>query len=89
LHRRTAAAAEAPVLKRVLETGALRVGLSGSQPPMNAKSRTGEIKFVEKPFPELLGALNRGEVDIVMSAMAITAERSVDVSFVGPCMISG
>ncbi|HSF14790.1 MAG TPA: transporter substrate-binding domain-containing protein [Vicinamibacteria bacterium] len=102
------AAAEAPVLKRVLETGELRVGLSGSQPPMNAKSRTGEIiglepelatmlagafgvepKFVEKPFPELLDALNRGEVDIVMSSMAITAERSVDVSFVGPYMISG
>lgn len=102
------AAAEAPVLKRILESGALRVGLSGNQPPMNAKSRTGEIigleaelammlagafgvepKFVQKPFPELLGALKQGEVDIVMSSMAITAERSLDVSFVGPYMISG
>ena len=48
-----------------------------------------EVKFVEKPFPQLLGALESGEVDIVMSSMAITAERSLDVSFVGPYMISG
>lgn len=101
-------AAEAPVLKRVLDSGELRVGLSANQPPMNAKSRTGEIiglepelaqmlagafgvdvRFVEKPFPQLLGALRDGEVDVVMSSMAITAERSVEVSFVGPYMISG
>ena len=102
------AAAEAPVLTRVLESGELRVGLSGSQPPMNAKSRTGEIigleadlarmlagafgvevQFVEIPFPGLLDALQAGDVDIVMSSMAITAERSLETSFVGPYMISG
>lgn len=102
------ALAEAPVLERVLKSGQLRVGLSAAQPPMNAKSRTGdviglevdlaemfagafgvEVKFIEKPFPELLDALQSGEVDIVMSSMAITAARSVKVSFVGPYMLSG
>ncbi len=102
------AAAEAPVLTRVLESGELRVGLSGNQPPMNAKSRTGEIigleadlarmlagafgvevRFVETPFPDLLDALHAGEVDIVMSSMAITAERSLETAFAGPYMISG
>jgi ABC-type amino acid transport substrate-binding protein len=101
-------AAEAPVLERIVKSGELRVGLSGSQPPYNAKSRTGELigldvdlakmlagafgveaKFVIKPFPELLGALKASEVDIVMSGMAITAERSVDVTFVGPYLLTG
>jgi polar amino acid transport system substrate-binding protein len=34
-------ATEAPVLKRVLESGQLRVGMTGDQPPMNVRSRTG------------------------------------------------
>lgn len=48
------AAAEAPVLKRVLKTGEPRVGLSGAQPPMNAKSRTGEIIGLEPELATLL-----------------------------------
>lgn len=104
----TVQAAEAPVLERILKSGELRVGLTGNQPPYNAKSRTGELigldvelakmlagafgveaKFVTKPFPELLTALKASEVDIVMSGMAITAERSVDVTFVGPYLLTG
>jgi polar amino acid transport system substrate-binding protein len=84
------------------------VGLSGNQPPYNAKSRGGElmglevdlakllggalgveVKFVTKPFPELLPALKASEVDVVMSGMSITAERSLDVAFVGPYLLSG
>ena len=99
---------EAQVLERVIKSGELRVGMTGNQPPYNAKSRTGELigldvelakmlagafgveaKFVVKPFSELLGALKASEVDIVMSGMAITAERSVDVTFVGPYLLTG
>jgi polar amino acid transport system substrate-binding protein len=102
------AAAEAPVLKRILDSGELRVGLSGNQPPYNAKSRTGELMglevdlanmlagafgvkatFVAKPFPELMAALAASEVDVVMSGMAITPERSLEAAFVGPYLISG
>jgi len=100
--------AQAQVLERVLESGELRVGVSGNQPPFNVKNRSGELigleidlakmlagafgveaKFVVKPFGGLLAAMDGGEVDIVMSGMAITAERSVNYEFVGPYMLSG
>lgn len=48
-----------------------------------------KLQIVVKPFPDLLPALEAGEVDIVMSGMTITAERSAKVSFVGPYMVSG
>jgi len=101
-------AGDSPVLERIVKNGELRVGLSGSQPPLNATSRAGELmglevdlanllgnalgvntKFVKKPFPELLSGLKAGEVDVVISGMAITAQRSIDTAFVGPYMISG
>ena len=103
-----AAAAESPILQRIVETGKLRIGMSGGQAPLNAISRSGdfiglevdlakliadalgvEVEFVRKPFPELLPALKASEIDIVMSGMAITAERSLEAVFVGPYMMSG
>ena len=48
-----------------------------------------EAQIVEKPFADLIPALERGEVDIVLSGMSITAERSAAVSFVGPYVMSG
>ena len=103
-----AQAADAPVLERIVQSGELRVGLSGDQPPFNAKDRDGhliglevdlanllagalrvEAKFVTRPFPQLLDALSAGEVDVIMSGMAITAPRSLKATFVGPYMLSG
>lgn len=103
-----ASAAESPVLDRIVGTGVLRVGLSGDQPPFNAKTRSGELiglevdlanllagafgvelKLVQNDFPELLGALEAKEVDIVLSGMAITAERTQNFTFVGPYVLSG
>ena len=100
--------ADAPVLKRVLESGQLRVGMSGNQPPMNVKSRTGafigldvdlakmiseamgvKLTMVPTPFPQLLDALKSGQVDMVMSNMSITPQRTVDITFIGPYMLSG
>jgi polar amino acid transport system substrate-binding protein len=48
-----------------------------------------KLKFVEKPFSELLPALGKGEVDIIMSGMTITPERNLTFTFVGPYMVSG
>jgi len=48
-----------------------------------------ELQIVEKPFADLLPALESGEVDMVLSGMTITADRSRSVSFVGPYVISG
>jgi len=41
------------------------------------------------PFTDLLPALQRGEVDVVISNMTITQKRNMKVAFVGPYMKSG
>ncbi len=38
-----ALASDSPVLDRVIESKTLRVGMSGNQPPMNTKSRSGQL----------------------------------------------
>ena len=48
-----------------------------------------ELQIVQKPFADLIPALENGEVDLVLSGMTITAERSRSVSFVGPYVMSG
>ena len=97
-----------PSIDRIVNNGVLKVGLSGNQAPMNAKTRSGQlvglevdlanilasamevkVEFVVRPFPQLLPALQNGEVDIVMSGMTITARRTADFAFVGPYMLSG
>jgi ABC-type amino acid transport substrate-binding protein len=97
-----------PGLARMAETGALRVGMSGEQPPLTMTARGGELlgldvalaqvlsqvagvelQLVQMPFGELLGALEAGELDLVMSGMTITPERSRRVTFIGPYFTSG
>jgi ABC-type amino acid transport substrate-binding protein len=106
----TAAAEEhaAGGLARIVSSGTLRVGMSGSQPPLNFKNKSGDIvglevdtaralaglmgaklQIVEKPFAELLDALAAGQVDVVMSGMTTTPERSLRAAFVGPYYLSG
>jgi len=96
------------VIKRVVDSGELRVGMSGNQPPFVVKSKDGnligyevdlanmlaeamgaEAKIVEKPFGQLLTALEKGEVDVVMSGMTMTPARNARVAFVGPYIVSG
>jgi polar amino acid transport system substrate-binding protein len=48
-----------------------------------------ELKLIEKPFAELLPALEAGEVDAVMSGMTMTPARNMRAAFVGPYMVSG
>ena len=95
-------------LDHILESRELRVGLSGSQPPLNMRDRNGQIiglevelmqaladsmaldlRLVTMPFADLLPALERGDVDLVISGMTITPERNAKVAFVGPYMVSG
>jgi len=102
------AAENSPVLSRIVTSGELRVGMSGTQPPFSVKSKSGELigydvdlanllaaamdvelKIVEKPFAQLLPALEAGEVDAVMSGMTMTPARNLRVAFVGPFMVSG
>jgi polar amino acid transport system substrate-binding protein len=95
-------------LQHILDSGELRVGLSGNQPPLNMTNKSGEIiglevdliktlaesmgltaRFVVKPFADLIPAIERGEVDVVISGMTITPERNARVAFAGPYFISG
>jgi ABC-type amino acid transport substrate-binding protein len=46
-----------------------------------------EIKTI--PFGELMKALEKDEVDMVISGMSITPKRTESVSFVGPYIMSG
>jgi polar amino acid transport system substrate-binding protein len=48
-----------------------------------------KIKFIEKPFAELLPAMEKGEIDIIMSGMTMTPERNLKVAFIGPYIVSG
>ena len=95
-------------LEKIIESGELRVGLTGSQPPLNMKNKSGEIvglevdlinalasamklevRFKTMAFAKLLPALDRGEVDLVISGMTITPERNAKVAFAGPYFITG
>jgi polar amino acid transport system substrate-binding protein len=54
-----------------------------------AQSMGLESRLVPMPFADLLPALEKGDVDMVMSGMTITPERNARVAFVGPYVISG
>ncbi len=50
-----------------------------------------EVKLTLKPmrFSDLLSALGKGQVDMVLSAMTMTPQRNLKVAFVGPYFASG
>lgn len=48
-----------------------------------------QLEIVPMPFGELMAALEDDKVDMVLSGLAITPERTEMVSFVGPYMMSG
>jgi polar amino acid transport system substrate-binding protein len=64
-------------------------GLEPDLAKMMAASMNVKVKFVTKPFSELLPALQAGQVDMVLSGMTITPRRNMKVAFVGPYFISG
>lgn len=48
-----------------------------------------QLEIKRMPFGELIGALEKDEIDMVLSNLSITPERTELVSFVGPYMMSG
>ena len=54
-----------------------------------AKLMNVKLEVIRMPFDELLGAVENGSADMVISGMTITATRTQKVSFVGPYMLSG
>lgn len=48
-----------------------------------------KLEILQMPFGELMAALEEDEIDMVLSNVSITPERTEMVSFVGPYMMSG
>ncbi len=65
------------------------VGIEADLARMVGDALDRKIEFARFPFPELLDALERGDVDVVMSGLSITPERSDRVAFSIPYMEVG
>jgi polar amino acid transport system substrate-binding protein len=65
------------------------IGYDADLAALLANSMGIKLKIVEIPFPNLLGAVKNGEVDIVLSGLTITMKRNMEVAFVGPYTLSG
>lgn len=47
------------------------------------------LRIVRMAFPELLPALKKGTLDMVMSGLTITPQRNLEFAFAGPYFVSG
>jgi polar amino acid transport system substrate-binding protein len=65
------------------------IGLEVDLAQALADSMGVELTVVTKPFWELLGAVQSGDVDVVFSGLTMTPERNTRVAFAGPYFISG
>ncbi len=65
------------------------IGLEVDLAGLLAQAMNVNLSIVTKPFGQLQGALAAGEVDMVISGMAITPERARTMTFAGPYMMSG
>jgi ABC-type amino acid transport substrate-binding protein len=54
-----------------------------------AKAMRVELDIKVLPFGNLLAALEKGEIDMIMSSMSITPERTEKAHFIGPYMMTG
>ena len=77
-----------PPLNTTDPSGAV-IGLEPDIAQLLADSLGVRLRIVTKPFAELLPALERGELDTVMSGITITPERNLRHAFVGPYFVSG
>lgn len=87
-----ATAQEAPVLNRIIESGELRVGMSGTQPPFAMKTKTGELIGYEVDLATMLAAAIGVELKIVeiefSELLPALKEGDVDVVMSGMTMTS-
>jgi len=77
-----------PPLNMTTKSGKV-IGLEPDIASIMAGAMGVKLKLATMPFAELLSALERGDVDMVMSSMTMTPKRNMEVAFVGPYFISG
>lgn len=73
----------------MVDRGGAVIGLEADISRTLAAAMGVDLVIVRRAFGQLLPALESGAVDMVMSGVAITPQRSRTVSFVGPYMLSG
>lgn len=85
---RVGMAGDTPPMNATNRSGAL-IGLEVDLAANLAEGMGVRAVFVKLPFGDLLGALESGRVDIVLSNMTMTPERNTKVAFAGPYLVSG
>lgn len=74
----------------IFESGRGRFsGVEASFATMLGEELGREVRFVSMRFDRLIPALQRAEIDIIMSGMTVTAQRRTLVDFTSPYMASG
>lgn len=77
-----------PPLSAVTKDGKI-IGFDADLAGVFAKAMGVKLTLVPTQFSELLPALERGDVDMVLSGLTMTPERNLHVAFVGPYLVSG
>ena len=85
---RVATSGHQPPFNAVSKDGSL-MGLEVDLVRMLAEAMNLNLSLTSMPFPDLLPALKEGKVDMVLSGISITPERTRDFAFVGPYVLSG
>ncbi len=65
------------------------VGIEVDLAKLMADAMEVELRIKTMAFADLLGALEAGKVDMVLSGMTMTPKRNLKVAFAGPYMVSG
>jgi polar amino acid transport system substrate-binding protein len=65
------------------------IGLDADMARLISDNLGVKLEFAKFPFAELLPALEKGKIDMIISGMTMTLERNRTVAFVGPYYISG
>lgn len=77
-----------PPLTATTKDGSI-IGFDADLARAFAKAMGVKLTLVPIKFSELLPALTRGEVDMVLSGLTMTPQRNLQVAFVGPYLVSG
>ena len=77
-----------PPMTEALADGKV-VGFDIDMARLMASGMNVKLKITVLPFDQLLPALERGDVDVVISNLTMTPERNLHAAFVGPYMTSG
>jgi polar amino acid transport system substrate-binding protein len=85
---RVATSGAQPPLSAISKSGEL-IGLEVDLARLLAEAMGVDLSLTSMAFPDLLPALQQGKVDMVISGLSITAERSREFAFVGPYLLSG